>query len=63
MPVVGPWSDRFPGCDCSTSKNLKKYTHISYALGWPSHFVMELKIEVSRHYEIQLFKDLDFLWS
>lgn len=32
--------------------------NISYALGWPSHFVMELNIEVSRHYEIQLFKEL-----
>ena len=29
-------------------------------LGWASHFVMELNIEVSRHYEIQMFKDLTF---
>ena len=29
-------------------------------LGWPSHFVMELNIEVSRHYEIQMFRDLTF---
>ena len=29
-------------------------------LGWDSHFVMELNIEVSRHYEIQMFCDLTF---
>jgi acetyl/propionyl-CoA carboxylase alpha subunit len=37
-----------------------KVQQVSAGLGWPSHFVMELNIEVSRHYEIQMFRDLTF---
>ncbi|MEN9361378.1 MAG: hypothetical protein RL095_2913 [Verrucomicrobiota bacterium] len=33
---------------------------ISRTLGWSSHFVMELNIEISRHYELQLFRELVF---
>ncbi|MCH2205383.1 MAG: hypothetical protein MK132_05895 [Lentisphaerales bacterium] len=38
----------------------EKVQQISASLGWPSHYVMELNIEVSRHYEIQMFRDLTF---
>jgi len=49
----------FQGAEDLPAK-FEEVQNISYALGWPSHFVMELNIEVSRHYEIQLFKDLTF---
>ena len=38
----------------------KEVQLISKNLGWASHFVMELNIEVSRHYEIQMFRGLTF---
>lgn len=41
-------------------EKFKEVQLIAKSLGWPSHFVMELNIEVSRHYEIQMFRGLTF---
>ncbi|MCM8534011.1 MAG: hypothetical protein NE330_22810 [Lentisphaeraceae bacterium] len=41
-------------------EKFEKVQQVSAGLGWPSHFVMELNIEISRHYEIQMFRDLTF---
>ena len=41
-------------------EKFKTVQTVAKSLGWKSNFVMELNIEVSRHYEIQMFRDLTF---
>ena len=39
-------------------KQWEKVCQVTRSLGWETQFVMELNIECSRHYEIQMFTDL-----
>ena len=46
--------------ESSLEESFKKVCQVTESLGWEKHFLLELNIERSRHYEIQMFEDITF---